>query len=88
MDRSLLLILFEDERRYLSLGTPSCLINYYHTVSLWTLLYVTMVPSVDWYRKRDSFGCVCLLAGSYIELLSEIDISWAGISTSGLESGK
>lgn len=84
----LMLISFKDERRYLSLGSPSGFINYYHAVSLWTLLHVTMVSSVDVHCKRDSLGCFSYLAGSHIELLSEINISWPRLSAFGLESGK
>ena len=84
----LMLISFKDERRYLPLGSPSGFIHYYHAVSLWTLLHVTMVSSVDVHCKRDSLGCFSHLDGSHNELLSEINISWPRLSAVWLESGK
>lgn len=84
----LMLISFHDERRYLSLGSPCGLINYYHAVSLWTLLHLTMVSSVDVHCKRDSHGFFSYLDVSDNELLSEINLPWARPSAFGLESGK
>ena len=72
----------------MSLGSPSGLVNYYHTVSLWTLLHLTMVSSVDVHCKRDSLGFFSHLDVSDHELLSEINLSWARLSAFGLESGK
>lgn len=84
----LMLISFNDERGYLSLGSPSGLVNYYHSVSLWTLLHVTMVSSVDVHCKRDSLGLFSHLDVSDNELLPEIDLSWSRLPAFGLESGK
>jgi len=83
-----MLISFSDERRYLPLGSPSGLINYYHAVSLWTLLHLTMVPSVDVHCKRDSPGLFSHLDVSHNELLSQVSLPGTRISAFGLESGK
>lgn len=87
-DAHFVLPVINDERRYLSLGSPSGFINYNHTVSLWTLLHLTMVSSVDVHCKRDSLGFFSLLDVSHNELLSEINLSWARLPSFGLESGK
>ena len=84
----LMLISFGDERRYLPLGSPSGPINYYHAVSLWTLLHLTMVPPVDVHCKCDSLDFFSHLDVSHNELLSEISLPWTRISAFGLESGK
>ena len=72
----------------MSLGSPSGFINYYHTVSLWTLLHLIMVSSVDVHCKRDSLGFFSHLDVSHNELLSEINLSWARLPSTGVESGK
>ena len=83
-----MLIWFNDEWRCLSLGSASGFINYYHSVSLWNLLHLTMVSSVDVHCKRDSLGLFSHLDVSHNELLSEINLSWPRLSAFGLESGK
>lgn len=82
------LLVINDEWRYLLLGFFFGFINYNYIVFLWILLYFIMVFFVDVYCKCDLFGFFFFLDVFYNELFFEINLFWVRLFFFGLESGK